>query len=466
MKRFFFALLVCLALSGTAKANSPWNGYCSLQNSFSRVTGCTVEVFLAGTNTDATIFSNSSGTPLANPFTANMTSGLITFYAANGAYDVRLSGGSPSISPAYTIAGQVLFDFSTVAGDGASLFSLNQTIGAVLVGGTQIGLDSSGSPTKFQLPLAFYTNSITSYSASPALSGYLRLATGDQNCWRNFANTADLCIAKNNSDVLSFSGNPFAYVNTNNAFTGNNTHTGTESFVTATFSTSAQSPIFSTSSANPAASGIFRCASSDPCMVFRNNANSADVAFSKNASDQPTFGASIVPTISGTVTPGDIVTFLNGGQIQDGGVPFVPPTPVMGVLSANVPLTISTATALTTAAVSITMPSTGCAAFRVVTEGSVMVTGGGTPPVYMKAWVQDNAGAGHTWNGYSNGTSTGNVTYVSLPLNNTSPVTYVPGATIIFTPYAEINQSSQNAIMTDQFSGSGTWIKARVICSN
>jgi hypothetical protein len=57
---------------------------------------CTVTVFLAGTNTAATIYSNSSMTPKSNPFTAS-TTGLWFFYAADGNYDVQYSGGGLSV---------------------------------------------------------------------------------------------------------------------------------------------------------------------------------------------------------------------------------------------------------------------------------------------------------------------------------------------------------------------------------
>jgi hypothetical protein len=53
----------------------------------------TITVFNAGTVTIATIYSDSSGTPQANPFTASST-GYWSFYAQAGArFDIRFSGG-------------------------------------------------------------------------------------------------------------------------------------------------------------------------------------------------------------------------------------------------------------------------------------------------------------------------------------------------------------------------------------
>ena len=56
---------------------------------------CTVTVYNTGTNTLATLYSNSTGTPLSNPFTAQVDA-LWNFFAVSGSgYDVVLSGGSP-----------------------------------------------------------------------------------------------------------------------------------------------------------------------------------------------------------------------------------------------------------------------------------------------------------------------------------------------------------------------------------
>jgi len=70
---------------------------------------------------------------------------------------------------------------------------------------------------------------------------------------------------------------------------------------------------------NQAQSGIVRLCNLDS-ISWRNNAGTGDIALSKNTSDQLTFGGNITPTISGAVTPGDLASFLNSGQIQDAGV--------------------------------------------------------------------------------------------------------------------------------------------------
>lgn len=93
-----------------------WLGWCTNQNSWTRSTGCTYAVYQSGSNNLALIY-NQAGTIIPNPGTAAATSGLISFYADNGRYDIRVSGGDPTLSPAYTISDQSLFDlFGTVEG--------------------------------------------------------------------------------------------------------------------------------------------------------------------------------------------------------------------------------------------------------------------------------------------------------------------------------------------------------------
>src|SRR6267154_285749 len=69
-------------ISGSTSSNT-------LQASYPK---CTVTVYVVGTTTKATLFSDNIPTPLANPFTA-AANGSFTFYASDGNYDVTLTGG-------------------------------------------------------------------------------------------------------------------------------------------------------------------------------------------------------------------------------------------------------------------------------------------------------------------------------------------------------------------------------------
>lgn len=54
--------------------------------------GCTVTVYLAGTLTPASIFSDNSGTVKGNPFTSDLVDASFFFYVDNGRYDIKFSG--------------------------------------------------------------------------------------------------------------------------------------------------------------------------------------------------------------------------------------------------------------------------------------------------------------------------------------------------------------------------------------
>lgn len=71
---------------------------------------CIVNVYLAGTTTLATIYSDNNGTSLSNPFTANSSSGAWNFYADNGRYDVNQSGGG--MPTPYTVGDVLVSDLT------------------------------------------------------------------------------------------------------------------------------------------------------------------------------------------------------------------------------------------------------------------------------------------------------------------------------------------------------------------
>lgn len=96
----FLLLLMCLPAEAQY---SPVSGFCSdggtvtvsglpASNSVMLVyPNCSVTVYVTGTLTLATIYSNSTGTVLSNPFTAN-SDGSWKFYAPSGVYDVTMAG--------------------------------------------------------------------------------------------------------------------------------------------------------------------------------------------------------------------------------------------------------------------------------------------------------------------------------------------------------------------------------------
>lgn len=156
--------LICLAIIGFCilsarlipiEANSAARGWCEYGNQTVSTGGltstttvqksfpsCTVTVFLAGTATPATIFSDNAGspTPLANPFTAQ-SNGSWQFYAAQGLYDVVLSGAS--LPSSFTIAGVGLFDSTAITTINAVTLTVSGTTTLATANVTTLALAST-----------------------------------------------------------------------------------------------------------------------------------------------------------------------------------------------------------------------------------------------------------------------------------------------------------------------------------
>jgi hypothetical protein len=76
--------------------------------------GATITVYDAGTVDVSSIYNtNSTGDAKSNPFTADNTTALYHFYAADGRYDIRISGAG--ITVPYTLSDVRLLDTSTDA---------------------------------------------------------------------------------------------------------------------------------------------------------------------------------------------------------------------------------------------------------------------------------------------------------------------------------------------------------------
>ena len=125
--RKFLILAVLLLSIGLVAQTAAISGYCVQGSTVAKTQGlnssnylqgiipsCSVKVYLTGTTNLATIYADSLGTELGNPFTAT-TKGQFLFYAATGqSYDVVLNGGiSPNTySSPVTITGIPLSNIS------------------------------------------------------------------------------------------------------------------------------------------------------------------------------------------------------------------------------------------------------------------------------------------------------------------------------------------------------------------
>ena len=127
-------LLLLVAAAIPASATQRLSGFCTVGGQSvntqglsstslvqSSYPGCTVTVYQTGTLTLATLYADSIGTPLSNPFTASTLTGAWGFYVATGAYDIALSGGSNGGFPSpFTISGAWAFDPAIPGGIGGT----------------------------------------------------------------------------------------------------------------------------------------------------------------------------------------------------------------------------------------------------------------------------------------------------------------------------------------------------------
>lgn len=167
--------LILTIFAGTALADQRAQGDCMQGNyqvftsnvpsttlvmrSFPR---CTITVFVTGSSTLATLFSDNSSTPLSNPFQSN-SSGHWYFYAANGRYDVNLSGAS--IPAPFTLGDILLAD--PVSG-GAGITQLTGDVTAGPGSGVQAATIPAGTITLAKMANLAANSIIGNNTGSPA----------------------------------------------------------------------------------------------------------------------------------------------------------------------------------------------------------------------------------------------------------------------------------------------------------
>ncbi|MGB7926155.1 MAG: glycosyl hydrolase family 28-related protein [Pyrinomonadaceae bacterium] len=105
LQRMLAGLACVLCLAGAVEARQKLEGFAGITEpsiasaditaaslSIKTFPGCTVTVYITGTDTLANIYANESGATKENPFIAESTTAAWSFYADNGRYDIRFSG--------------------------------------------------------------------------------------------------------------------------------------------------------------------------------------------------------------------------------------------------------------------------------------------------------------------------------------------------------------------------------------
>lgn len=131
--------------------------------------------YQAGTTSQLATYTDASGTtvnPNPIPFGSGARVGIWLSTGSFYKFVLCVQNDGPSCAPADVI------------------FSVDQVPGSPIV-------SSSGST---------FTGIFISSTANPATTGILRLASPDTICWRNQANSANLCISKDANDVLAWAG--------------------------------------------------------------------------------------------------------------------------------------------------------------------------------------------------------------------------------------------------------------------
>jgi hypothetical protein len=154
------------------------SGVSSSNQQISAFPGCMVHVYLTGTTMPATLYSNSSGTPLSNPFTAQ-SNALISFYASTANhYDITMSATGMTTTTISDVAleggaGAVLAGDNTAAGGSTSKVG---TFVSVIGGASAFNATASKPNSSVVQRQDLFTNSFTAYGGG--------LSLGNSGLWR------------------------------------------------------------------------------------------------------------------------------------------------------------------------------------------------------------------------------------------------------------------------------------------
>lgn len=177
----FFAALLLLCACFAHGQVSPFMGLGNAQfldNNGQPLTTGVLYSFQAGTSTQQATYTDSTGlvlNPNPIPFSSGARVGIWLTSTATYKFVLCAQNDGSVCAPADV------------------LFSVDQVPGC-------LGCSNLGST---------FTGTFISGSAIPSTTGILRLASADAICWRNQASTANFCLQKSTSDILSYTGPSF-----------------------------------------------------------------------------------------------------------------------------------------------------------------------------------------------------------------------------------------------------------------
>ena len=213
--RWILSAVSLFLLAVPALARQKLQGYCEDGNitvstlslpSTNKVQGsfplCTVTVYVTGTTNLAPIYSDNNGTVKSNPFTAAST-GAWFFYADNGRYDIRFSGGG--IASPFTRTDFLLADPANLGGGNVSTAAGIGTvaIGQIVAFGSTNGTTILGGPTYTQTNTASALVQRTSNGSIAAQNGTFGGSVTAVNLTASGAVNAVLISAQQTSDATT-----------------------------------------------------------------------------------------------------------------------------------------------------------------------------------------------------------------------------------------------------------------------
>jgi hypothetical protein len=162
-------------------------------STLSPITGATCSVYLTGTSTLATLYSDNGVTPKANPISSSST-GRIEFYAADGRYDISVvKSGYTTV----TLSDILLEDLADATpGVFTTVTASSLTAGRVAYAGT-------GGLLQTAAALTFDGTTLASTKFSGALNGTVGATTPSTGAFTTLSATGDITLSGSVGRVVS-----------------------------------------------------------------------------------------------------------------------------------------------------------------------------------------------------------------------------------------------------------------------